>query len=129
MNEQLQQHLATIIQMGISALESSSMFIKGEIPLVIQELLMFYTIWYWGLFVLCCIGLSIIFISYKIVANKVRTLESSYDCEIWWAAWATINTLQCLFTIPGFFWYGKYALMVTFAPRLFLIHKAMEMFK
>ena len=129
MNEQLQQHLATIIQMGISALESSSVFIKGEIPLVVQEILTFYAIWYWGLFVLCCIGLSIVVISYVKIANKVETLSCKSDREMWWAIWAGFNALLCTFTIPKFFWFGKYALMVTFAPRLFLIHKAMEMFK
>ena len=99
-------------------------FAQGELPLFIQEFLTFYTIWYWLLAIVC---LSIFLsVTYGAFYWAKRLHDASAGLS-----WLIAGVVMILNSIPLAVGIDalKYAMMVTFAPRVFLLTELVKLLK
>lgn len=119
MSPELQQALAEVIKSAVSAKD----FIIGQIPEVIQQLLMWYGVKSF-LFFLCGILLALI-----IVYLNYRQVVFVKERELWDEPALVLNLLQLFWLFPISFLINIQWLQIWIAPKVWLIEYASKLIK
>jgi hypothetical protein len=136
MNERIQTWLINSLEKMTTAAEKAADFATDELPLFVQEYILFHMVLYWTLISLGLIGILQWFIFWPKIMAWERAgarpeTHSSYGKR--GTSEGFIPTLYCLLTIvPVGLLISiniKSALMVTFAPRVFLLTEFIKFFK
>lgn len=128
MNEQLQTLLLDLVQRSILALESGATFLAGEIPEVIQQLLIWKAVESSIWFVFWVILSALVFYYLGVKGFKLaKTYEeesggASYFC------WIPLFGIACSITIPSII-HNLDWLQILVAPKLYLFEYAAELMK
>ena len=122
MTNTLELALAQIITTSLKATDSATAFITAELPDVVTQLLTFQIIWNWSL---VSIGLAMIITSIYYIIKPPSTVFRTDMYSVWFAA------LLCPIT-AGFIMFGEHfrtAVLVTFAPKIWLLEYAATLIK
>lgn len=128
MNEQLQAWLVATLERLTTVTGQVYDFAAGELPLFVKEFLLFHIVWSWFMTSVGLIGLlTIIFTVGKLkrmaIANNwdaVDLITGLYICYV-----GILGGISLLIFMVNLYW----ALMVTFAPRVYLVHEFIKFFK
>lgn len=128
MNERVQTWLINTLEKMTTAAEKAADFAADELPLFVQEFVLYHIVYNWFI-----VGVSLLIIGACIWIDlylwKICRKAGGYD----WEVPAVVGTLGIsLVFIPTVFIFCSYigtALMVTFAPRVFLLTEFIKFFK
>lgn len=131
MNEQLQLALSGLLQQAISAVEKGATFLSGQIPDVIQQLLLWKFV---SSGLVCLFGIAILILCIVVEVKGFKyTLkvckESAYDKEANWVVWMVahlvyVGILPLLAAAINLVW-----LKIWIAPKVYLIEYGLTLFK
>lgn len=120
MNEQVQGYLAEILRRGISGLDAAGSFLSAELPLFIKEFLLFHMVWNWAI-VMFTLAVIIVWLAFIPVARR-NQVEG-------WMVWAIAGCMPIICAVSFFFAHLQQAVLVTFAPRYFLMLELAKLLK
>ena len=125
MNEQVQAYVIKLLEQIVAGVSATAAFLTQELPLFVQEYLLFNTIWYWGMSIIgVCLFSATTYIAYKLYKRGQRERNCDYDIG------ALIVALVGYFiSVIILATYVYWALMIVFAPKVFLIKSLVNLMR
>ena len=125
MNEQVQAYVIKLLEQIVAGVSATAAFLTQELPLFVQEYLLFYTVWYWGMvFFGVCLFSATTYIAYKLY--KVGQRERNCDYDLGALIVALVGYLISVIILAT---YVYWALMIVFAPKVFLIKSLVNLMR
>ena len=125
MNEQVQAYVIKLLEQVVAGVSSTAAFLTQELPQFVQEYLLFYTFWYWGMvFFGVCLFSATTYVAYKL--NKMAQKERDDDYNIGAVVVVLMGYIATAIILShNVYW----AFMTVLAPKVFLIKSLMNLVK
>ncbi len=130
MNDKLQDQITALLEKTLSGVDASTNFLQGEIPLYIQELLLWHSVHGFSMFligiILSVIFLYLFFFKYKPFIAQQND-NGAFDDDCFFLLFFGCATTGLLIAITQLIFGNLTWLQIWISPRVFLVEYAAKL--